>query len=138
MKLGLVQTKHSSMYDFLSQDFTLTTDECLAQQIAQVEQNIHLLYTAAGQGFDLLVTTECINYIRTSNANKPEAAAYYPPLDCGITQTLAKTEREANSWLVAGVGVRESSQTCNAALIFDRKGRLRQIYRKTHLAGDES
>ena len=66
MKLGLVQTKHNAMYNFLNPDFPFDRGTCLALQAAQVEQNLTLLAEAARQGYDLLVTTECINYIRTS------------------------------------------------------------------------
>ena len=71
MKLGLVQTKHNAMYNFLNPDFPFDRGTCLAMQAAQVEQNLTLLAEAARQGYDLLVTTECINYIRTSNRNTP-------------------------------------------------------------------
>lgn len=39
---------------------------------------------------------------------------------------------------MAGYACREGDAAYNAALIFDRAGTLRQVYRKTHLAGDES
>ena len=84
------------------------------------------------------VTTECINYIRTSNRNTPADAALYPPLENPQTAALADAARQANAWLVAGYAFREGTDVYTAALIFDRTGTLRQVYRKTHLAGDES
>lgn len=56
MKLGLVQTKHNAMYNFLNPDFPFDRGTCLALQAAQVEQNLTLLAEAARQGYDLLVT----------------------------------------------------------------------------------
>mgnify|MGYP000393945211 FL=1 len=138
MKLGLVQTKHNAMYNFLNPDFPFDRGTCLAMQAAQVEQNLTLLAEAARQGYDLLVTTECINYIRTSNRNTPADAALYPPLENPQTAALADAARQANAWLVAGYAFREGTDVYTAALIFDRTGTLRQVYRKTHLAGDES
>lgn len=137
MKLGLVQSKHGSMYNFLDPRFALTPEQCRRQQAAQVEQNLALLGQAAGQGFDLLVTTECINYIRTSPANRAQDAALYPLLDCPDVAALAAAARAARAWLVAGFGCRDAAGVYNAALIFDREGTLRRVYRKTHLAGDE-
>ena len=138
MKLGLVQTKHNAMYNFLNPDFPFERDACLAMQAEQVEQNLSLLRSTAGQGYDLLVTTECINFIRTSNHNTPADAALYPPLENPQTAALADAARRAGAWLVAGYAYREGDAAYNAALIFDRTGALRQVYRKTHLAGDES
>ena len=43
MKLGLVQTKHNAMYNFLNPDFPFDRGTCLALQAAQVEQNLTLL-----------------------------------------------------------------------------------------------
>lgn len=138
MKLGLVQTKHNAMYNFLNPDFPFDRDACLAMQAEQVEQNLTLLAGAEEQGYDLLVTTECINFIRTSNRNTRADAALYPPLHNPQTAALADAARQAEAWLVAGYAYREGDNAYNAALIFDRTGTLRQIYRKTHLAGDES
>lgn len=138
MRLGLVQSQHNAMYDFLSQKFPFTESECLAMQRQQFEQNLHLLDSAAGQGYDLLVTTECINYIRTGLHNLPEYTRFYPCLDGEEVRTLSNAARRAGSWLVAGLGFRENGQTFNGALIFDRRGELHSIYRKIHLAGDES
>ena len=107
MKLGLVQTKHNAMYNFLNPDFPFDRGTCLAMQAAQVEQNLTLLAEAARQGYDLLVTTECINYIRTSNRNTPADAALYPPLENPQTAALADAARQANAWLVAGYAFRE-------------------------------
>lgn len=132
MELGLVQTKHEPMYDFLNPDVGLTAEQCQVQQAKQIEQNLHLLNQAGGQGYDLLVTTECINFVRVGGA------ALYPILGGAETQALSNAAHAANSWLVAGFGYQENNMAWNAALIFDRTGTLRQVYRKTHLAGDES
>ena len=131
MKLGLVQTKHEPMYDFLRPPVGLTAEQCRAQQSRQVEQNLSLLAGAEGQGYDLLVTTECVNYVRIA------WEGCYPALDSGETQAFSEAARRARSWLVAGLAFRENGSNRNGALIFDRDGELRQVYRKTHLAGDE-
>lgn len=131
MRLGLIQTKHEPMYDFLRPAGGLTAEQCREQQAGQFKQNLRLLERARGQGFDLLVTTECVNYARVGGP------ALYPNLDGSETAELSAAARAAGSWLVAGFGYREGGAAWNAALIFDRDGALRQIYRKTHLAGDE-
>lgn len=138
MKIGLVQTKHNALYDFLNPEFTLTSDQCRFLQEQQVRQNLQLLQQAERREFDLLVTTECINYIRTAGSNRAEDALLYPTLDCWEREALSRAARCAGSWLVAGLGYRENGKAYNAALVFDRKGELRQIYRKAHLVGDES
>ena len=138
MRLGLVQSRHNAMYDFLNPEFSFSVPQCLAMQQQQLEQNLQLLEEAAGQGYDLLVTTECINYIRTSGENRPENRAFYPPLTGAPVQALADAARRAHSWLVAGLGFAQADHVYNGALVFDREGVLRQVYRKLHLAGDES
>lgn len=132
MKLGLLQTKHEPMYDFLRPAEGLTDTQCHVQQIRQMKQNLYLLEGAVGRSFDLLVTTECINFVRVGSNMR------YPTLDSPEVEALPQAARAANSWLVAGLGYRENGAVWNAALIFDRGGILRQIYRKTHLAGDEA
>lgn len=126
------------MYNFLSQEFPFTESECLFMQRQQFEQNLQLLDSAAGQGYDLLVTTECTNYIRTGLHNQQVYARFYPDLDGEEVHTLSAAARRAGSWLVAGLGFRENGNAYNGALIFDRQGNLHSIYRKIHLAGDES
>lgn len=138
MKLGLVQTAHNALYDFLSPTFSLTREQCLALREEQFRQNLTLLETAAGQGFDLLVTTECINSIRTGPQARPEDAALYPGLDSPQVAALGQAARRAGSWLVAGFGYRRDGTARNGALIFDRTGALRTVYDKVHLAGDEA
>lgn len=138
MKLGLVQSVHNSMYDFLNPRFSFSRRECRILQEQQVQQNLELLSGAAGKGFDLLVTTECINYIRTSAHNDPSDTVLYPPLDCAHVEALGNATRAAQSWLVAGFGYRQGGTARNAALIFDRSGALRTVYHKMHLAGDEN
>lgn len=138
MKLGLIQTKHGGLYRFLDPDFPFETAECLAMQQMQIEQNFALLRQTPGQGIDLLVTTECINYIRTHSYNSAEDRVFYPPLGGTLTTSLGAIAKAANAWLVAGCGFAESGGVYNGALVFDRSGTLRQVYRKTHLAGDEA
>ena len=58
-------------------------------------------------------------------------------LFCWFSTSFPIFQTRPNAWLVAGLAVREGGALRNAALIFDRSGALRQVYRKTHLAGDE-
>lgn len=135
MKLGLIQTTHSPMCNFLSREFPFSPGECAAMQERQVQQNLSLLSAASGKGYDLLVTTECINYIRLG-PDTPTDISLYPELDCSHVEALSHSTREAESYLVAGFGYREGSQAYNAALVFDRRGNL--LHHKIHLAGDEN
>lgn len=136
MRLGLVQTTHSPMCNFLSTVFPYSPEDCRCMQREQIQQNLQLLETVAGSGYDLLVTTECINYIRTGTGNAFTDAALYPTLEQAVVP-LAQAAAQAHSWLVAGVGFQQQGHTYNGALVFDRQGNLRTIYRKIHLAGDE-
>lgn len=121
MRLGLVQSRHNAMYDFLNPEFSFSVPQCLAMQQQQLEQNLQLLEEAAGQGYDLLVTTECINYIRTGGGNRPEDRAFYPPLTGAPVQALADAARRAHSWLVAGLGFAQADHVYNGALVLTGK-----------------
>ena len=138
MKLGLVQTKHNALLDFIHPAFPYTAAQCEAMRRAMVQQNLNLLESAAGKGYDLLVTTECINYIRTAAGNRKQDAVRYPKLDCADVAALSDAAKAAKSYLVAGFGYRsDDTHAHNAALIFDRKGNLVECYHKNFLAGDE-
>lgn len=132
MKLGLVQTKHEPMYNFMRPPIDLTEGQCRTQQAAQIAQNLRLLEQTVGKNYDLLVTTECVNFVRIGGS------VCYPTLDSPTVATFSEVARKADTWLVAGLVIRENGVVWNAALIFDRTGNLRRIYRKTHLAGDEA
>lgn len=131
MKLGLIQTKHEPMYNFLQPAGMLTVEQCRIQQHRQFQQNLWLLRRAVGQNYDLLVTTECINYVRMGGSS------LYPALDCAETAALSDAARAADVWLAAGMACRKDGAVWNTVLIFDRTGSLRQIYQKTHLTGEE-
>ena len=137
MKIGLIQTKHTAMCNFLDSSFVFTKEQCVKMQREGVQQALNLLGDAANGGYDLLVTTECINYIRTSNRNISADKTLYPALDCAEVHALSLAAKNANSWLVAGFGYNDGKNAYNAALIFDRGGALTDIYRKIYLAGDE-
>lgn len=137
MHLGLVQSQHNAMYDFLNPRYVGSVQQARMRQRAQVEHNLELLRGAEGKDCDLLVTTECIDYIRTAACNRPQDRELYPTLDCGWVHSLGAAARAARSWLVAGFGYRKGARAFNAALVFDRAGRLQHMYHKIHLAGDE-
>ena len=137
MKLGLLQTKHNRMCDFLGGELVAAPAERAALQQDQQARNFALLEQAAGAGFDLLVTTECINYLRPVAGDYAACAAAYPALDDAPVRRLAAAAKAAGSWLVAGLGCQVDGKAANAALVFDRAGALVQVYRKLHLAGDE-
>ncbi len=137
MKIGLIQSKHNAMYNFLDNNFSFTKAECVQMQSESVEQVLRLLSKAVGGGYDLLVTTECINYIRTSNKNTAEDRWFYPPLECNEVNRLSLAAKAADAWLVAGFAYAAEETAYNAALIFDRNGSLIHTYKKMYLAGDE-
>lgn len=138
MKLGLVQTVHNEMYQFLREDFPYSPAQCRQMQAQMQAQSLALLGEAVGQGCDLLVIPECTNYIRLSACNCPETAQEYPLLDAPEIKAYGECARAAQSWLVAGLGYRaQNGNAYNAALVFDRTGALRHVYHKTHLVGDE-
>lgn len=137
MKLGLLQTKHNHLYNFLSSQFPYSREQCLALQNEQVHRNLEMLNAARDLHCDLLVTTECINYIRTAPQSSPDDRLLYPPLDCRWVEELSVAAKQANSWLVAGFGFQEEGIAKNGALLFDRSGVLVNVYRKIHLAESE-
>ncbi|MDF2538497.1 MAG: hypothetical protein K0S76_1518 [Herbinix sp.] len=62
MKLGLIQTKHNELYDFLNPGLHLSKEQVIKGKEKMEEQVLTLLLKACDSGCDFLVTSEAVNF----------------------------------------------------------------------------
>lgn len=89
-----------------------------------------------GEGLDLIVLPEMAvtGYVfRGPDEVRPLAEDLGPGGDSETLRALAPVAREAGAWLVVGLPERAGDRLFNSALVLDRQGALRFVYRKTLL-----
>jgi len=143
MKIAMIQTKQNSLYSFHKPDFTISHQQARVLQKEMVEQCFTLARKAIGQGIDLLVTAEAINFCGSQKALKGSCEALIPlyPGDLLFAE-LSQLAKDAKSWLVAGVYNKRYDENgdlfCyNSAFVYGRDGKLKAIYDKIHLTDSE-
>ncbi len=143
MKVAMIQTKQNDLYSFHKPDFTISHDHALALQEEMVEQCFTLAKKAIGQGCDLLVTTEAINFCGQKSALGDSCEDLIPLYPGNVLfSELSCLAKDARSWLVAGVYNKRYDKSgnlfCyNSAFVYDRDGNLKAIYDKIHLTESE-
>lgn len=142
MKIGLIQEKQNRLYDFMNPDRAYTLEEAAALRDEMVEQNIRLLDQTQTGGYDLLVTSEAVNYCGHPNEVKGDWKKLLPAPDSGLIARFSAAAQGAHAYLVAGLFNRRREHGAdafyNSAFVFDRAGRLIEIFDKVHLAGAEN
>ncbi len=147
MKIALIQTKQNALYSFHKPEEPISVECAKALQKEMTEQCFTLAREAIGQGCDLLVTTEAINFCGLESALRTSCEALIPfyseEKKDVLFLRLSELARQAGSWLVAGVynkrhDERGNLHCYNSAFIYDREGRLHGIYDKMHLTKEES
>ncbi|MCM1225524.1 MAG: hypothetical protein NC548_64870 [Lachnospiraceae bacterium] len=144
MKVALVQTKQNALYGFHRPDAYIGAERAAELQEQMLKQCFHMIREAAGQGCDLIVTTEAINFCGLESALRIPCERMVPPYPSAkLFSDLADLAKRAHSWLVAGVyrkrRGRDGKLHCyNSALIYDREGQIRETYDKIHLTETEA
>lgn len=114
------------------------TGDYKAENFRRAEQ---LIRHAAALGADLVCTYEQFLDGYGLDANKMQGATDPQATRCEVigespyVRRLSELAKELRIAIVAGMAIREGSQTFNSSLIFDPTGSLIGIYRKTHNAG---
>ena len=67
MKIALIQVSQNEIYDFTNVNFQITKEKAKQLQREMIDKNLRLVEEAAKLGVDMIVTTEAINFTRTSN-----------------------------------------------------------------------
>lgn len=144
MKTALIQTKQNKLYSFHCPDDFIAPESAARLQEEMLEQFFGLAEKAVGQNCDLIVTTEAINFCGMESALQTPCDPHIPcGPEGGLFEQLSCLAARTGSWLVAGVYNKRYDNSgrllCyNSAYIYDRQGRLRNIYDKIHLAGTEN
>lgn len=139
MRTALIQTKQNLLYNFVDENQALSRPQAEALREEMVEQFFSLAGQTTGQGCDLIVSTEAVNFCGQPSALPGSYGSYLPewPQDSFFSR-LSALAKEAGAWLVAGVYNRRDGACCNYAFVYDRSGALVDIYDKIHLAGTEN
>lgn len=147
MKVALIQTKQNALYSFHKPEEPISVEYAKVLQKEMTEQCFTLAEKAIGQGCDLLVTTEAINFCGLESALKtscePLIPFYSADKQDALFLRLSELARRMGSWLVAGVYNKRHDEDgrlyCyNSAFVYNREGRLSGIYDKIHLTKGES
>lgn len=140
MQIGIIQTKQNKLYDFGDANFCITKEEAKKLQQEMIEQNFTLIDEACNLHCDLIMTSEAINFCRTSPKTEGIIPELFPNPDDELFTKLSEYAKKSNSYLIAGVYNRPVDNDCiyNSAYIYNRDGKLMDIYNKIHLAGSEN
>lgn len=139
MKVALIQTKQNVLYNFADTGRRFSVRESAALRDEMVEQTLRLGEDDAGQGCDLIVTTEAVNFCGTPDSIVGDYASLFPEFPSDpLFDRLSRLARKTGAWLVAGVYNRRGGKLYNSAAVWDRSGRFVDIYDKIHLAGSEN
>lgn len=97
-----------------------------------IETALDLVDRAAGEGADVAVLPECVDYLGPSEGALKAAE----PIPGPTSERFARAAREHGIWLLAG-SIRERDddpgRSYNTSLLFDRQGEIVAKYRKIHL-----
>lgn len=156
MKLALIQTKQNELYNFPGTR-TFDTEEVLRLRHEYMEEVFRMTEEAAKEGADLIVTTEVVNYSGHFSKIKVPYADLYQEM--GQAQEETSTEKNnkfdydvttneetrfaaiASRYgvmILAGLARKENGKLYNSTVFWGRDGRIKDVYHKIHLAGDES
>ncbi|HBA48683.1 MAG TPA: hypothetical protein DCZ91_12970 [Lachnospiraceae bacterium] len=142
MRLALIQIKQNELYQFQKSGIRYTPEEVRRYQADMVCRNRVLMQKAAGEGVDLIVTTEAVNFPGSPGKVEAEYMQFVPGMDDGIFTDFSEIAKSGHCYVAAGCFRKErcrgSLRLYNSVCFFDRDGRLDVVYDKIHLAGDEN
>lgn len=143
MKAALIQTKQNALYSFHRPEDPISFETAINLQNQMVEQCLGMMRKTVGEGCDLIVTTEAINFCGLESMLRASCEPLIPSYpNEEVFYELAMLARQAESWLVAGLYNKRRIDCgrlgCyNSAFVYDREGQLRVIYDKIHLTETE-
>lgn len=142
MKIALLQEKQNELYQFNKPEIRYTQEQAKIYQQKMIMRNLDMMREATQAGCDLIVTSEAFNFAGQPCKVEGDYAALIPDLDDGLFAQLSEIAREGHCYVAAGVFRKEETSAgnklYNSILLYDREGKLCNIYDKVHLAGDEN
>lgn len=138
MKIGLLQTKQNELYDFTQPEKMWTEEEILKCQKEMTDKNLLLARKAAGQGAQVLVTAEAVNFAGRPKQYKGNYNKLIKKTQNEIMEAFSQTARELKTYIVLGMFLADSEdELYNCAVLLDPHGNVKECYKKIHLAGEE-
>lgn len=142
MKIGLLQELQNELYDFGCSKRKFSFEKAKAMQTEMSEQNLSLLEAAGKRDCDLIITSESVNFCGQPWEVDGDWDCLIPEMESAFFQRFAKAAAQAKSYLIVGAMNKRKAcggfQYFNSAFLFNREGKLLDIYDKVHLAGTEN
>lgn len=138
MKLGLIQTKHNELYDFLNPELILSKEQVVKGKEEMEEQVLALLLEACDMGCDFLVTSEAVNFCGAPGSITCGYEEIVTDLEDAFFHKVSAIARERQVYIALGAYNRREGSMYNSVLVYDREGKLSCLYDKIHLAGSEN
>ncbi|MDO4338290.1 MAG: carbon-nitrogen hydrolase family protein [Eubacteriales bacterium] len=138
MKIGLLQTKQNELYDFTRPEKMRTEEEILQYQKEMTDKNLLLARKAAGQGAQVLVTSEVVNFAGRPKQYNGNYNKLIKKTQSKVLEAFSQIAEEFKTYIVLGMFLAdEEDELYNCAVFLDPLGNVKQCYKKTHLAGEE-
>lgn len=138
MRLALIQSRQNELYNFPDQEKRWSMNERIRLQQEMLEQNYRMMEEAAAKDIDLMVTTEAVNYPGQPGKAQEDYRELIIKSQPEIFSRIGSIAAKGGCWTVAGLYRADGDgRLKNSAVVWDDKGKIRGIYDKVHLAGDE-
>ncbi|MDO5337148.1 MAG: carbon-nitrogen hydrolase family protein [Eubacteriales bacterium] len=138
MKIGLLQTKQNELYDFTRPETMRTEKEILKYQKEMIDKNLQLARKAAGQGAQVLVTSEAVNYAGRPKQYRGNYNTLIRQTQNELLEAFSRIAEEFKAYIVLGMFLADAEdELYNCALLLEPHGSMKACYKKTHLAGEE-
>jgi predicted amidohydrolase len=137
MRISVLQQQLISLgYDFRHESPPIEVLRAKANE--NVEACLAMIADAAGEGADLVVTTETVNSALALGDVRYRYPDIYEGLDGELVARFAAAARQHGIHLVAGLLLTIDKKTYNCAVLFDDRGEIVGVHRKVHMpAGEE-
>lgn len=142
MKIALIQEKQNELYQFNKPEIRYTPEQARGYQQKMISRNLDMMWEAARSGCDLIVTTEAFNFAGQPFKVEGDYAALIPDMENELFTEISEIAKAGHCYVAAGVFRKENTsgqnKLYNSVVLYDREGKICNIYDKIHLAGDEN
>ena len=135
MKIGIVQSRCA--VDLGRAEERFNPDDYAKRQKRSIERTLRFIEELAMQGADLILTTEGFQVTVPIHDRRYSFSEVYEPADGMIGKRLSKIADKYGCYIAAGMFRSDGSCAYNSLVLFDKKGKIQDIYDKVHLSAGE-
>lgn len=138
MVIALIQEKQNDLYRFKEEKQWFEREELYRLQRKMIDQNLDMLRQAAGQGADLALTSEAVNFPGQPCWSDIPAMEAVEETQDYLLKSCSQIARDGKMNLVTGMlRIKEDKRLYNSAVVFDWNGDFVFSYDKNFLVGNE-